>query len=366
MLFPLKKGAVIAALVLIGGLSCDDNPTESDNPPGTDASRHFQLVTVIKEVDGDFLTVFDVPADTIIDTVNIGRNFDNLAVSPDNSLIFASSSLDNRTVVYSTDSLVIDTVLPVSGKYFIDSDRNLAVRVSATGFTPMTMFPFTDQTPVVRFVGASTVDLSAGVLYLAGLSEPESSWLHRYSYVTSQLVDSTLIVDDSGAALFMTELFKVPNRNRLYFYAFNNAGNYAVIYDTDSMRILSKVSHRVPVGRFALSADGLSVYKSDPDLSSVFTSGYIWRYDIASDRIVDSLSTIASSGTGTVTMSATFLAVSPDGQFLYSSGTTRSLNDGALLRHRLSDGTPTLVPTDLFSQGAMLMVIGQEIISTGP
>jgi len=357
------KSNVNRVMLLVGLLVSFISCTDSTIDPGPDpvVGKNYQLITVIKEVEGDFLTFFDVPADTILDTTNIGSNFSELAITPDFSRVFISSQIQNKTIVYSIDSMSIDTTLPWQGTYYFDELRSIGVRVNSSGFNSFNLNTYAPGISVIKSIGASGIDVSGEVLYVSSLSEQISFEVYRYNYSSGTLIDSFLIKDSAGANLFVTEMFPLPENNRLYLYVENNNGTYAIVYDTQLGKIVNQVSHRVPIGKFVKNADASLIFKSDPDLSNVFTSGKIWQYSVSSDMIVSDLSTVVSGSSGSDTVSVTPMVFTPDGRFLYSSGTTKSIFDGVLLKHSLSDGIPSLVPTDLTPQGTMLMVMGPEI-----
>ena len=337
--------------LLVSFNSCTDSTV--DPGPGPVIVKNYQLITVIKEVEGDFLTFFDVPADTVLDTTNIGSNFNELAITPDLSRVFVSSQIQNKTIVYSVDSMSIDTTLPWHGTYYFDELRNIGVRVNSSGFNSFNMNTYAPGISVTKSIGASGIDVSGEVLYVSSISEQISFEVYRYNYSSGALIDSFLIKDSAGANLFVTEMLPLPESNRLYLYVENNSGAYAVVYDTQLGKIVNQVSHRVPIGKFLKNSDASLVYKSDPDLSSVLTSGKIWQYNVSSDMIVSNLSTVVNTTNGNVTVSVTPMVFTPDGRFMYSSGTTVSLLDGVLLKHSLSLtkklSCPKNIPKSLWS-----------------
>lgn len=358
--------AIAAAWLSLVWFGCEESPTEGEpnTPQDTTPVNHFELYGLLTDAAGEVLVVWDVPADTVLDTLPLnGVGYDVLVMTPDSNRLYVSSTTLDRTVVVTLRPPRVERTLDRGGRFFFDGGRDVAVRIGNDGIITYTLSTTAPRDSLMRAVGFGAVDTATGRAYAATRHPVGAQWLYTYDYAVDSLVDSTIITDGQDTLTYVGEMAVTPSGDRLYLLGSSATGSHLYVYDLQTRTVTARYPRRQPLGRFLLGTQGRLLYVSDPDVSSAFTSGRIWVYDLAGDRLTDSLTTVVPVSGGGVTVSVSTMAMTPDGRYLYSSGTTGSVTSGALLRQALPHGEPSFVTLDFFPTGPVELLMGREMPS---
>jgi len=362
-----------AAILLLCSNCCDDCPTCPDE--SDDKQQHYKMYVSAWDNDAGraMLLSIDIPADTIIDSVTLTAEQHKLAadaastfyslftLTPDNKRILVSGNLILKTtLVFNTSDLSYDTTLDFYGEFHFDRIRNIGLVNMIDGlfkFSPDN-FQFTDS--LSKQFAYSQLDTANGIIYLTGpLVGEDFSTVYRVDYLTMSLIDSVLIRDYLGNMIVIYEMLPIPEYGRLYFYGSVGGPSYSFIYDLQNERMVSSTLHTTPFGNFVRSANGQTVYMSDPgnEFLDIRGSYLIWIYSVPDDQVTGAYSTLTSDTLGTRFLDIQDMLLTPDGRYLYGGCGLKS----GLLRYDLETGASSNVFSKFYPLLPGAIAVGEKM-----
>jgi len=338
---------LLGTILLLTGSCCEDCPVCPENPP--EAQQHYKMYVGARDVEAQkgLLLVMDIPADTVIDSVTVTMEKQQppaeaastfwmlFALTPDNSRLLIQGG-SNTTVVFKTNDLSYDTTLDYCGDYHFDRIRSIGLVNTINGLFKFNPDDFQLTDSLSRQFAFCQLDTANAVIYLIGLWGEDVSTVYRVDYLTMTLIDSLLIRDSLGSLIMIYEMLPIADYDRLYFFGKIVGMSFSFIYDLQNKRIISSVPHSTAFGNFLGTADGQTVYMSDPGnlFFDIYGSNNIWLYSVPDDSVVGFYSTLVSDALGTRHLDIQDMILTPDGRYLYGGC---SFEPG-LIKYDLSTG----------------------------
>jgi DNA-binding beta-propeller fold protein YncE len=338
------RTACLTIVVLFGfvALTCDEDcpvcPKEPEPPPegnyrlyGYDSFRNVFFA-------------FDIPADTIVDSVSLGFNPADLDVAPEGSRIFLPDYINGDTKVLNAADLSQKQIIPRIGQFSFDPKGNYLI-CSFGGYTV-----FLDP---VSYMPVDSVALSIRGSFLDTLNnwyfglDLDSMWFYRVDCLTYSIIDTIKIRLPGGMTVGIYEFAYNWLTNDLYFHAKTIDEAYFMQYSMDSDSLIASMRIWGPFGGVAISPDGRTVYMTDGGngIHGIIPPGFLWIIDAKTHQVRDLIAPFIHSGSLIARPTYGGIAVPPDGRRVYLEAngnglTTLPIIDVDLLERKMVRGFP--------------------------
>jgi hypothetical protein len=283
------RTACLTIVVLFGfvALTCDEDCPVCPKEPEPAPEGNYRLYTY--DSYKNILFSFDIPADTIVDSVtpDYGRieiPFD-LDITPDGNRLLLSDYYAANTKILRASNLTVEQTIQRIGQYIFDPKGNYLL-CSAAGLTfldPVTFAPL-DSLPLgIRQDFLDTVNN-----WFFG-ADRDSMWFYRVDCLSHSLIDTIKIRLPGGGTVGIHEFAYNWLTNDLYFHAKTIGAAYFLQYSLDSDSLVSSTWIRGPFGGVAISPDGKSVYMVDGGNAGwgIIPDGYVWIFDAITREVRD-------------------------------------------------------------------------------
>ncbi len=281
---------LIAALAtLVFAVGCDDDDCPSCPEP-TDGP-HYRMYVLGH---GKLLMV-DVPADTIIDSVD-AIELATLEVNANHTKVFGLNAYNFNTDVYDAFTLEKDTVLDYYGEYHVDRVRGVGLMIEDVAGGDLVKFDGVTFEELDRISGIGVwkgqIDTTNGILYT--VRADNISRLIRIDYTTMTILDSTDLVDSLGDSLRITQLLPIPKHDRLYAAGepFSIVFGFPLQSDTALFAVSMQVP-RFPFCNLVFDPYRNRVYMGEPgmDFLDIPPAKGLYVFDVTTDQLYSVYST---------------------------------------------------------------------------
>lgn len=329
---------------------CDDCPT---CPVENDDVTHYKAYAwTLSNQSGfseQYLYTLNLPADSVIDSTLFPFNDDVKLLADSVHLICKSEDL-SQYYIYNLTTNEIDSVINLSGNVLIDFTRNIMLITAASGTYKFdaTTFKLLDSSDNKFLI--NQLDTLNGYIYGNYINNP-SNQIFVYDYVSMSVIDSFSVGEDLQ---LIYDLLPIPEYNKLYLIGLTGSTVGTFVYDknTESLSLIKRFS--TFYGK--LYRYGNYVYNTDPGNSFYGIAGsyLIWVYNLETDFIDRTYSTIIESNSEYNKYEIDRLSFSPDGIYFYGIGRT-------LVRYNLITGESKDVFEDIYPMYAFELLFGEEI-----
>ena len=316
----LRYLQILPVFLLLCSLACDDDCPTCPEPA---EANHW---TMYMEASGT-LIAWDIPADTILDSIGLPGNTTQLSLTSDGQKIVLPLSHDLKTHVFDAATLTEDTALDYWGTFHFDRSRHVGLLVAESELVKI------DGITLERISAVTTgpiwhgaIDTSSGIFYTAPYDIYRGNILYRYDYRTMTLLDSTLLYDTTGTGILISHLLPIPSKDRLYLTGSPGMLPSAHVYIFDLAADSLILQHPLGVSRFprcnlVYDPHRERVYVGDPGqlFQDYDPAPGLFVFDAATDRYLALYPThVAVPWGAAADAPVKQLCLAPDGKSLYA------------------------------------------------
>jgi len=323
-------------------LTCDEDCPVCPKEPEPVPEGNYRLYAC--DAYNHILFSFDIPADTIIDSVKLGFGLDDLDVTPDGNRIVISDYWNLDTKIYRASDLTLEQIIPRTGQYTFDPKGSYLI-CSFGGYTV-----FLDP---VTFEPLDSVSVGGGEYFLDTVNNwyfgrnYDSMWFYRVDCLTYSIIDTIKIRLPGGERMGTYEFAYNWLTNDLYFHARTIGAAYFMQYSLDSDSLIASMRIWGPFGGVAISTDGKSVFMTDggDGTEGISPPGYLWVFDAFTHKVRDLIPPFIYPDSLLRSRHYGSIVVPPDNRRVYIGVNTNGLSglpiiDVDLIQRRMVRGFP--------------------------
>ncbi|MEW5925285.1 MAG: hypothetical protein AB1746_14985 [Candidatus Zixiibacteriota bacterium] len=299
--------------LFLGFMSCcDDCPTcpKEEEPPPLGKFRLYSICFW----DG-MLISYDIPADTIVDSVTLPYQSYGVFVTPDGERLLVMRAQENNfgMDIFSARDLSLLGSTNQYGDYYFDGTDGYGIMLSFTDESiyfvdPVNLYP-TDT--IVRFGNHGYLDTVGNNFF--GVKYPGINIVYRIDCNIRQLIDSIVLPGTE-----ISEICYNHYSNELYYSCYNPYPYaYFIQYDLNNKTILNETMMTGGSWGAAITIEGDRIFANDSGSRDWLPPGYIWVFDALTNEVCHLIEPF-DYATGTI-LHPSFgqILMTPDGRRAY-------------------------------------------------
>jgi DNA-binding beta-propeller fold protein YncE len=283
----ILRTSCLAIVVLFGfvALTCDEDCPVCPKEPEPVPEGNYRLYAY--DAGWNRLFSFDIPADTIIDSVTLDHEYSpaDLDVSPDGNKIIVPKWNANVTEIYRASDLNYLGTVPRIGNYHFDPQGDYLACLTGDRVVFLDPLTFSPLDSLLLSHKRAFLDTVNSWLFAADV---DSMWIYRIDCLSHSLLDTIRIRLPGGGIVSIYEFAYNWLTDEIYFHAQGIAASYFIQYSVSIDSLISSTSIRGQFGGVAVSPDGRSVYMVDGGNGAIGVRpiGYLWIFDALTHEVV--------------------------------------------------------------------------------